>query len=213
MRLLAHWCSSILDILLPRKKRIVRLDTLSTDSIPVTPTPFEAAGMEIITLTTYRNPDIAGLIQALKYDHDPRAAHILAEVLGEYLREDIAQRRLFSTLPHILIPMPLHRTRLNERGFNQIERILETLPDEFHSGSLARVNTTLLTRTRATKQQTRLSRKDRLINVRGAFSRTTTLPRAHFYLIDDVTTTGATLTEAAKALAAPEVTVLALAHA
>jgi len=112
--------------------------------------------------------------------------------------------------------MPLHTERLRERGFNQIEMILERLPSEFRNGRVASISPALL-RTRSTKQQTRLSREERLRNVAGAFELTEpdALRDAHVIVIDDVTTTGATLTEAAKPLMKRgiSVTLLALARA
>jgi ComF family protein len=211
----ASLIQSVLDIVLPRKERIVRIDEYALEDILISPQEHEACDVQITTLMQYRSRAIEDLIRALKYDRSDRAAHLLAVALAEYLHEEIANLRAFSTLPIILIPVPLHTSRQRERGFNQVEKILLALPTEFHDGTLSRVQTDVLVRTRPTPQQTRLSRTERLRNVQGAFALRAAedIRGTHIILVDDVTTTGATLAEAAKPLAGETVTILALAHA
>lgn len=213
LRAFAVAIQSILDTILPRKERVVRIDSYVPEDIPVTPHEHDMCGVRIITLMQYREQVVEDLIRALKYDRSGHAATLLASVLAEYLREEIASIRAFSTRPVILIPVPLHESRLRERGFNQVEKVLLELPQEFHDGISSHVASSLLMRIRATPQQTRLSRAERLHNVRGAFALMNTPPDSHIILIDDVTTTGATLSEAAKPFGRVPVSLLALAHA
>ena len=207
---------TVLDAILPRKERALRIDQYVLEDIPVSPVEHEVLGVSITTLLDYRTQVVQDLIRALKYDRSGHAAQLLAGALAEYLREEIANLKAFSTRPIVLVPIPLHASRLRERGFNQVEKVLENLPQEFR-GALSRVETHVLARTRATPQQTRLSRAERLTNVRGAFELQFPFAaeNAHVILIDDVTTTGATLAEAAKPFkkAGLQVTLLALAHA
>lgn len=213
LRALASLIQTALDTILPRKERVVRIASYSLEDLPVSPREHEALGVSIITLLEYSSAATQDLVKALKYDRAGSAARLLAGALHEYLREEIANIRLFSTKPVILIPVPLHPSRLRERGFNQIERVLQNLPDEFQDGTIARINSTSLIRTRATPQQTRLSRSERLRNVASAFALATDPGEVHIILIDDVTTTGATLAAAAEPLTGKTVTILALAHA
>jgi ComF family protein len=214
LRSLATLIQSALDIVLPRKERIVRIDHYSIEDIPVSPVEHSMLDVEITTLLNYRTQVVQDLVKALKYDRSGHAARLLGGALAEYLREEIANLKAFSTKPIVLIPVPLHASRQSERGFNQIEKVLQNLPDEFKDGMLSRIDTASLVRTRATPQQTRLSRTERLKNVAGAFAaKGFALRGSHIILIDDVTTTGATLSEAAKPLAVKSVTLLALAHA
>jgi ComF family protein len=204
-----------LDILLPRKERAMRIDAYSLSSIALALEEHDACGVRITTLTPYRTRAVEDLVRALKYDGDERAASLLAEVLAEYLREEIASQKQFSARPLLLSPVPLHASRERERGFNQVERILRHLPPEFHDGSLSQTGAVLV-RTRATKQQTRLSRDARLLNVADAFALADrSLGDAAVILIDDVTTTGATLAEASKPLqkAGIPFSLVAIAHA
>lgn len=213
LRTLASLIQIALDTVLPRKERVVRIESYSIEDVLISPVEHEACGKSITTLLKYREEAVQDLVKALKYDRSGTAAKILAEALDEYLREEIANMHLFSAKPIVLIPVPLHPSRVRERGFNQIEKVLESLPEEFRNGTLSRINTKLLIRTRATPQQTRLSRDERLRNVAGAFAVLHDIGDAHIILIDDVTTTGATLVEAARPLKGTTVTLLALAHA
>lgn len=210
-----HILSSILDAILPRKERIVRIDRYALEDISVSPVEHEACGTQITTLMQYRDRAVEDLIRALKYDHSGHAAKIFAAILAEYLREETANIRAFSTKPVILVPVPLHAARFRERGFNQIEKVLDSLPQEFKDGTVSRIESQVLVRTRATVQQTRLSRIDRLKNVAGAFALSdhATIKNAYIILVDDVTTTGATLAEAAKPFEKAFLSLLSLAHA
>lgn len=209
----ASLIQSALDIVLPRKERVVRIESYSLEDLPVSPVEHKACDVAITTLLDYRNQAVQDLVKALKYDRAGGAAKLLAGALAEYLQEEIANLRAFSPQPIVLMPVPLHTSRLRERGFNQIGKVLDALPQEFKDGTLSYVDAHSLVRMRATPQQTRLSRSERLQNVAGAFSLAHDIGNAHIILIDDVTTTGATLSEAARPLAGKTVTFLALARA
>lgn len=208
----ARAIQSLLDIVLPRKERVIRIEHYSLEDIPVAPQEHDACGVQITTLMHYREKAVEDLIRALKYDRSGHAARLLAGALAEYLHEEVANLKNFSTKPIVLIPVPLHASRERERGFNQIQKVLDALPREFKDGSMSRIESHALVRTRATPQQTRLSRRDRLSNVAGAFALARPIEDSHIILIDDVTTTGATMAEAARSLKGI-VTLLALAHA
>lgn len=116
-------------------------------------------------------------------------------------------------LPQLIIPVPLHRRRLRERGYNQALEMAK---------SLAKVlaipcRHDLLQRTRYTDAQTGLDAAQRRRNLRDAFAmpKSTSLP-AHVAVLDDVFTTGATMAECSRALkrtGATRVDVWALARA
>lgn len=136
---------------------------------------------------------------------------------------DLAAGRVLSTLwrreprsielPQLLLPVPLHRQRLRQRGYNQALELARPLAREF--GVPLRHDA--LQRIRRTDAQTELDAVGRRRNVRGAFALRpgTPLP-SHVALLDDVMTTGATLAECARVLkraGAQRVDVWALARA
>lgn len=100
----------------------------------------------------------------------------------------------------ILIPVPLHPRRFRKRGFNQSALIAEHLGKRWNY----RVLPDLLIRHRFTQAQAELTKEKRLTNVRDAFrlksSEIFLDETTQYLLVDDVCTTGATLTECAKAL-------------
>jgi predicted amidophosphoribosyltransferase len=164
----------------------------------------------------YKDPHVIDLVRALKYEHSGPAADICAAALADYLREEISGLRVFSPRPIILAAMPLHSSRVRERGFNQMQKVLSRLPSEFRTGELSRISDKAIMRTKPTSQQARLTRSERLDNVADAFAAFPAEVRgAHVILIDDVTTTGATLVSAAKPLrkAGALVSLIALARA
>lgn len=217
MPLLRNVLGAILDAVVPPRARMARIKNLTAEDIPLSPTAHDLLGVKITTLMNYQKQEVQDLIQSLKYDGGGRAAHLCASVLAEYLMEEISSAKIFSTKKILLVPVPLHAARERERGFNQIELVLSALPQEFRNGTKARLAPEVLVRSRATKQQTRLSRSERLSNVAGAFAvpDAELVRKTHVFLIDDVATTGATLANAATPLrrAGAEVTLLALARA
>lgn len=114
--------------------------------------------------------------------------------------------------PSVIVPVPLSRQRLLERGYNQAQLLAETLVGNGH-GHLVHA----LTRVRDGGPQVGRSRKDRRRNVRGAFVADATVVRGRTVcLVDDVLTTTATVRACAdvlRAAGASRVVVVALARA
>jgi ComF family protein len=97
----------------------------------------------------------------------------------------------------VLVPVPLHKNRLRERGFNQAALLAHQLSKQAYLG----VDGQTLVRRRATASQIDLDTEERKKNVHDAFQCTTSaLANRRVLLIDDVCTTGATLEACAVAL-------------
>jgi ComF family protein len=133
---------------------------------------------------------IAVAITRFKYKPVPE----LARPLGELLAHEIA--RLDIDVDAV-VPVPLHVSRLFERGFNQAALLAAPVARTLRVPHLARA----LERTRPTEKQAELDRGARLRNVASAFRARGRVP-ARVLLVDDVRTTGATQNACAEALRA-----------
>jgi ComF family protein len=154
---------------------------------------------------SYEDARIGALVRALKFTRNRMAAEPLVVLMKEYLS---SVGNLFNDC--VVIPIPLSRERLRMRGFNQAEIIARPVAEylglTFVTAALARI--------RHTKPQTETkSARERRENLRGCFAvrNNFSVRGRNILLVDDVTTTGATLLEAAKILkAAGSLTVYAL---
>lgn len=205
----------IVGAVLPKRDRIAHIEKLTLETVPLSITTRELEGVSIITLLDYRESIVEDLIRSLKYDGAEHSAALCAGVLAEYLREEIASIKLYSAKKVLLIPVPLHPSRERERGFNQMHKVLKHLPGEFRNGPLSLHAPKALARVKATRQQTHLSKEERRLNMVDAFAimNHELIRDTHIFLIDDVATTGATLSNAAKRLEDAGATVRAIALA
>lgn len=129
------------------------------------------------------------LLPRFKFHGDLAAGTVLATLMHWALDP--------SQFPQLLIPVPLHRSRLRQRGYDQALELAKALARECRL-PLCRDR---LVRRRATQAQTELGADARQLNVRGAFSlRPGVALPAHVALVDDVMTTGATVGECALVL-------------
>ena len=152
---------------------------------------------------------IRNLIHRLKYQNKEHLSPLLARLLIEFIKQRGIKLNTFD----LLIPVPLHNTRLRQREFNQAELLARRLAEEFH------LNTSYsnLWRKHYRKPQMQLEKQDRWNNIKGCFSLRypAEIKHKNILLIDDVLTTGATCSEAAhilKAAGAAKVCVLTLAN-
>ncbi|PKN36400.1 MAG: amidophosphoribosyltransferase [Deltaproteobacteria bacterium HGW-Deltaproteobacteria-18] len=129
------------------------------------------------------------LIHQHKFNHD----HGLGLLLGDLVRQ--AWGRHCLPCPDCIVPVPMLPARVLDRGFNQSVELARMLGKVIGLAPLL----SGLRKTRDTRAQSSLGRAERHRNVAGAFEAATNLSGQHVLLVDDVMTTGATLTACAKA--------------
>lgn len=130
---------------------------------------------------------------ALKYGDRPRYGVALGRLVGDAYGDSLSG---FGDPPDGVVPVPLHRTRELERGYNQAAMLGRGVADALD----VPLRTDLLTRPRPTRSQTHLSRSDRWRNVCDAFATVGDASDRTWLLVDDVLTTGATAAAAATTL-------------
>ena len=141
---------------------------------------------------------VTQLVQALKYEGALANARILGSRIARAAGPALAQLAGHST-PPLLVPLPLHASRLVERGFNQSREIARIVA----RGLDLRMDERALRRVRATAPQVGLARLERAGNLSGAFAADARIVAGRtIILVDDVVTTGSTAAESARTLLA-----------
>lgn len=139
--------------------------------------------------------EVSRLVTGFKYHRQLAGGRVLTALLIEAVR----QRYHDEPLPQLLLPVPLHTTRLRQRGYNQSLLMARDIGQQLGIACA----TKLVERTRATPPQQGLSAKQRRRNLRGAFA---VAPHArldelqHIAIIDDVVTTMSTARELVRIL-------------
>jgi ComF family protein len=129
---------------------------------------------------------VQNLMHHFKYNGMQQIGHLLGNIAGNQL----STNEKFAGVDHI-IPVPLHKTRLKERGYNQSTCFANGLAEKL----MGVVEENNLIRTRATQTQTHRSRFARFENMQDVFvvKEPEKLENKHVLLVDDIVTTGSTL--------------------
>jgi len=145
-------------------------------------------------VAVYRSRGIVrNVILDFKYGRQMHLRHLV----GRWLIAALDDERLRGVEFDLLVPVPLHPARERERGFNQAALLAELL-----SVRMSVPSKPLLQRIRFTTTQTAFDRAERMENLRGAFRlrKRADVRDLRVLLIDDVLTTGSTLSECARVL-------------
>ena len=182
------------------KKEGVSLCDFCLDSIkkPIdTPYPY------ITSLYSFKDVRIKKIIHAIKYFHRKDLLVPIACALANIIQD----KQSYTKNTYIILPIPMPLLRRYIRGYNHAEALAYELVKRLLSRKLEEttpdylVNSTILTRKISKKRQVlTTSRRERLLNQQGTFRVCGDVHDMHIILLDDVTTTGATLAEARRML-------------
>ncbi len=143
----------------------------------------------------YNNKLVEKLIKNFKYKFIKDIGDTLGSLASSFLENKQDKINLNNI---IIIPVPLHKKRLNWRGFNQAEEVAKIIANNINHPFL---NTQDLVKIKNTQPQAKLDRELRKINIKNSFSwQGKNLKGKTILLIDDVMTTGSTLDECAYTL-------------
>lgn len=149
----------------------------------------------------YNNQILHDLIHNLKYRYVEQVSHELTKIMSAYLiKNKIFENFAINKDNTVICSVPLHHKRYLKRGFNQAELIAKNISQIFNIPYQG-----ILIRQKNTQTQVELNKQQRQDNVKDAFainSKIADISNKKIILIDDVVTTGSTLKECAKVLAA-----------
>lgn len=164
----------------------------------------------IFPLYDYRNKIIKKSLWLLKYKGRKRLAGVFAKNIYEKILEELSDLSIMENFSEpILIPIPLSPKRYRERGFNQAELLcIELIKiDHLRHGVDMQLEKNILIKPKDTEHQARIkNRNERIKNMAGTFAikdeekNKNIIMKKNIILIDDILTTGATLSEARKVL-------------
>lgn len=153
---------------------------------------------DIYAVYDYRDPLIKKVIWELKYHAHEYIGELLGQLLYEAYMEEVASMRTMTRgQPILVIPVPASRTRKKMRGYNQAESIARSFCKVARTSELS-LQTKLIAKKIDTKPQAKIAnRVTRIKNIHNAFTllHTEAIRGRTIIVIDDVTTTGATIGE------------------
>lgn len=194
----------IIESIFPERPDHQVVRRLSLDDLLLHLNPTEKDG--IIHLLPFSEPIVRATVHEAKFQHNEKAWSLLGGVLAKYLKH----------YPDgtLLIPVPLSRKRQRKRKYNQVTKVAKKA---LAISSHIKLSERVLVRLRDTKPQTTLNRSKRLSNMEDAFGTlyVSSLKDNEVIILDDVTTTGATLRAAKMALNTSKptsISLISLAH-
>ncbi len=136
----------------------------------------------------YQNP-ISFMVKQLKFHNQLVYAPLIAHLISQVLQQE-------ENLPHLILPVPLHSKRLQQRGFNQSQQIAQHIAKQLNLSC----RHDLVARQKNTTSQTELNTALRQQNIKGAFRVIKPIIAKRVAIVDDVMTSGATANELAATL-------------
>jgi len=219
MKAITQFLKRVLDVVLPPPP--IEHFTLEDFSKKVTRARRgvkEISTSSILSALVYQDTLVKETIHALKYKESRHAAKLLANEIYPLILDYVSDIVLFDAKNVIfLVPIPLSDKRLRQRGYNQTLILAKEIM-KISTDDVLKLSPDLLIRKKHTVPQTKTqSREERIKNIEGCFlvPHPDSLKDKDIILLDDVTTTGATLDEARRTVlrcGAKSVLALAVAH-
>ncbi|MEQ1561558.1 MAG: phosphoribosyltransferase family protein [Nitrospira sp.] len=194
--------SIFLDNILPPRSDysiVKKLDEKEINALPKAP---KVDGLDWIhPLFHYKDRKVKAVIWELKYRDNTMPLDHIGRLLFEEIISLISDLAVFNTdAQFVLIPIPITKDRRRERGYNQSEYICRSIIENDNSHTLLYAPQWFEKTKETSRQSHSESRQQRIENLRGCFKANNNVEGKYIILIDDVVTTGSTLSEARKTL-------------
>lgn len=216
--MLGNLIEKAFDFLFPKTDPEEMVASLTLEELLLRANLSEKTANGIRFFLPYRERNVRALIHSLKYKESTKAAELLSYLLIDRLSEELSEEMEWQGgAKKILVPLPMSEKRKRDRGYNQTEFLAETTMklggDQFFEYA-----SDVLIRNKETPTQTSIRNKEaRLKNILDVFEvpNREKIEGKSVILLDDVTTTGATLNEAKRVLlesGVKEVLCVSIAH-
>jgi ComF family protein len=195
------FAEAIWGILVPEDAKIQKLLNLSKGEMRGLLPKSPVYSKDIFVLFDYQNKIVRILVKSIKYKNNYNLRKRIAGYLYEELLDICSEVALFEGAPPLLVPMPMGKMEKRKRGFNQCEELCREIKKI--GGGNIEISYNTLKKVKETERQTTLSRREREKNVKNCMiAQTSQRPTlgTSIIVLDDVFTTGASLSEARRAL-------------
>lgn len=201
--MLFYLWDKLLDFIFPKNEIVLELERMAKNGELVNlPNATQSPFRFVNPVFNYKNRLVRTLVWSIKYKENKDLTKAIGKIMFENILEDLGESVLFEGKSKpLLIPIPTTTKNAHKKGFNQTETICTAIKDSDESNFLE-YRKDLLKKIRETARQTTLRRSQRLNNLEGSFAvkDRSLISGRKIILIDDVTTTGATLGEVRKTL-------------
>ncbi len=217
LKSIQEYLLKIIDYIIPPRSDFQIVERLSEADILNLPKADPVKGSNWISpLFKYKDKNVKAIVWELKYKNNTMHLEVLGKMLFDEILHVISEISIFDNdAKFILIPIPITNERRGERGYNQSEYTARAIIQNDPNHILLYAPQ-WLAKTRETPRQSHLeSKEERIKNLSGCFEANSNLENKYIILIDDVVTTGSTLSEAKKEVlskGAREVFAFTIAH-
>jgi len=192
----------VLDFIMPQRRDFAIVKKLDEKSIDSLQKAFPVEAMDWIhPLFHYRQTPVRAIIWEIKYKGNTKPLDYIGRLIYEEIIALVSDIALFNhDAEFLLIPIPITKERRMERGYNQSEYLAKAILQSDSARGLIYAPQWLVKVKDTPRQSHSQSREERVKNLAGSFEADQRVEGKYVILIDDVVTTGSTLSEARKTL-------------